>query len=161
MLGGAALVVPAFAETALWKQGSAQSDIVGPAKALFDNSGSIVANDPNLPVEPVDSLGTRELFFKMLLAVLLVVVLGVAIIYISKKFLPSITNLSGKKVRIVETVHLGPRKTVHLLRVGNQQLLIGSTSDSITMLADVTNASADLSAQETDNNENINGWQIG
>ena len=80
---------------------------------------------------------TRELFFKMMFAVLLVVVLGVAAVYVSKKFLPKITNLSGKKIRVVETVHLGPRKTVHLLKIENRHLLIGSTTESITLLAEI------------------------
>ena len=80
---------------------------------------------------------TRELFFKMMFAVLLVVVLGVAAVYVSKKFLPKITNLQGKKIRVIETVHLGPRKTVHLLKIANQHLLIGSTTESITLLAEV------------------------
>ncbi len=123
-----------------------------PKKALFDNSSSLFANDPNFSEESGSSLGTRELFFKMMFSVLLVVALGVATIYVSKKFLPSITNAPGKVIRIIETVHLGPRKTVHLLKVDNRRLLIGSTGESITMLADVTNASADLSAQETDDN---------
>ena len=114
---------------------------------LFDN-------DPNLSAGSVDGLNTRELFFKMMLSVLFVVGLGVAAIYISKKFLPKITNLPGKKVRIVETVGLGQRKAVHLLQIGNRQLLIGSAGESITKLADVTFDTAegltDLSAQETD-----------
>jgi flagellar biogenesis protein FliO len=56
----------------------------------------------------------------------------------SKKVLPRITNLPGKEIRILETAHLGPRKAVHLVKIGNQRLLIGSTYESISMLADVT-----------------------
>jgi len=117
-------------------------------------SGSLFANDSNFPVGPADSPSSTELFFKMMLSVLLVVVLGVAAIYISKKFGARITNLSGKDIRILETVHLGPRKTVHLLKIGNRRLLIGSTAESITKLADVTGALSemDLSAQEIDSN---------
>ena len=93
----------------------------------------------------------------MMLSVLLVVALGAGVIYISKKFLPKITNLPGKQIRIIETVHLGPRKAVHLIEIGNQRFLIGSTSEGITKLADVTYAFSemDLSAQETDNNLRI------
>lgn len=117
---------------------SAQSTTTGPAKPLFDNSTSLFANDPNLSDKPPGSFDTRELFFKMMLAVLLVILLGVAAVYISKKLLPRITNLSGKEIRIIETVHLGPHRAVHLLKIGNQRLLIGSTGESITKLADVT-----------------------
>jgi flagellar biosynthetic protein FliO len=119
--------------------------------------GSLFANDPNFSAASADSLGTRELFFKMMLSVLLVIALGAGVIYISKKFLPRITNLPGKQIRIIETVHLGSRKAVHLIEIGNQRFLIGSTSEGITKLADVTYAFSemDLSAQETDNNLRI------
>ena len=106
--------------------------------------GSLFASDPNFPKKPANSAGNQELFFKMMLSVLFVVALGAVAIYISKKLLPRITNLPGKEIRIVETVHIGQRKTVHLLRIGNQYLLIGSTNENVTKLADVTDALADL-----------------
>ena len=83
-------------------------------------------------------------------AVLFIAVLGVTAIYISKKFLPRITNLPSKKIQIIETIHLGPRKAVHLLKIGNQQLLIGSTNESITKLAEIGDVPADLSPPETE-----------
>jgi len=83
--------------------------------------------------------------------VLLVVVLGTAAIYILKKFGARITNLPGKKVRIIETVHLGPRRAVHLLKAGNRELLIGSTTESITKLADVTDALYETDLSTTKN----------
>ncbi|MHC4160173.1 MAG: FliO/MopB family protein [Planctomycetota bacterium] len=144
----------------------AQSAPAERAKPLFDSTGSLFAKDPNLLTKPPDNLNTRELFFKMMLAVLLVIVLGVAAVYTSKKLLPKITNLSGREIHVIETVHLGPRKAVHLLKIGNQRLLIGSTSECITKLADVTAApehnkthlassdvfsEMDLPSQQTDN----------
>ena len=133
---------------------SAQSGTNESTKSLFDNSGSLYGNQPNLTTGSDDNLGTRELFFKMMLTVLLVVVLGVAAIYLSKKLLPRFTHLPGKRIRVIETVHLGSRKTVHLLKIGNQQLLIGSTNENITKLADVTDqlSEVDLPANQIDNN---------
>ena len=112
----------------------------GPQKTQkmgHSNTSLLFAKDPNFCTRPTEKLETRELFFKMMLSVLLVVGLGAGAIYFSKKLLPRITNLPGKKVRIVETVHLGPRKAVHLLQIGNQQILIGSTNEGITKLADI------------------------
>ena len=111
-------------------------------------AGSLFANDPNFSGRPDGSAGNQELFFKMMLSVLFVVALGAAAIYVSKKFLPKITNLPGKEIRVVETVHLGPRKAIHLLEIGSQRLLIGSTNENITRLADLTSTFTDLSAQE-------------
>ena len=95
---------------------------------------------PNLtlPVESTAGANTGELFHKMMFSILLVVVLGAAAIYISKKYLPKITNLAGKNIRIVETIHLGPRKMLHVLKAGNRKLLIGSTNENITFLSDLT-----------------------
>jgi len=124
-------------------------------------SGSLFENDYNFPMRMNNSSGSRELFFKFMVSLLFLVALGAAAIYVSKRFLPKITNLSGKKIRIAETVHLGPRKAVHLLEVGEQRFLIGSTNENITRLADLTSpasASAETSAlmelslQEMDNN---------
>ena len=111
-------------------------------------SGSLFENDTNFPMRTSDKSDTQELFFKMMISVLFLVALGAAAIYVSKKFLPKITNLPGKEIRVIETVHLGPRKAVHLLEIGNQRLLIGSTNENITRLADLTTAFTDLSAQE-------------
>jgi len=79
----------------------------------------------------------RELFFKTMLAVLLVIALGVAAIVTCRKLLPGLTNLPGKQIRILETAHLGPRKAIHLIEIDNQRLLIGSTNENITMLAEL------------------------
>ena len=126
-------------------------------------SNSLFENDPNFSTRTGDKPGIRELFFKMMFSVLFLVVLGVAAIYVSKRFLPKITKLPGKEIRIAETVHLGPRKAVHLLEVGERRFLIGSTNESITRLADLTSPAAasafaetsaltELSVQEMDNN---------
>ena len=115
-------------------------------------AGSLFANDPNFSERQSDSAGSRELFYKMVLSVLLVVALGVAAIYVSKKLLPKITNLPGKEIRIVETVHLGPRKAVHMLEIGDRRFVIGSTNENITKLADITGTLTDLTAQEMNNN---------
>lgn len=113
-------------------------------------TGFLLAGDPNFTAGTNNGFGNQELFFKTMLMVVLVAVLGVAAIYASKKLLPKITNLPGKEIHIAETVHLGPRKTVHLLSIGNQWLLIGSTNENITKLADVTDALTDLQTKEMD-----------
>ncbi len=74
----------------------------------------------------------------MMGSVVLVVVLGAVAIYASKRLAGKIANLPGKKIKIVETAHLGPKKAIHLIRIGDLHLLIGSTNDNITKLADVT-----------------------
>lgn len=81
--------------------------------------------------------GLGEAFRRMMLAVVIVILLGAAAMVAVKKFLPKINQTQGKKIRILETIHLGARKSVHLLQVGTQQILIASAADRITKLADI------------------------
>ncbi len=90
---------------------------------------------------------SSELFYRTMLAISIVIVLGISAIYATKKLLPKIANTSGKEIQVVETVHLGPRKSIHLIKIGKQRLLIGSTNENICKLADLTNTSIDISTQ--------------
>ena len=96
------------------------------------------------------------LFLKMMLSVVLVVVLGVAALYVSKKVLPRLANAPGKRIRVVETAHLGPRRTVHLIEVDNHRMLVGSTNERITKLADITEGGSDFSVEYAGRIENDN-----
>jgi flagellar biogenesis protein FliO len=138
-LGGSALMIGA-AKTSAAKMRAGKSN---------PTAGSLFANDPNFLAKG-DNVSTKELFSKTIIAVLLVIALGAAAIYTSKKLLPRITNLPTKEIRVIETTHLGPRKMLHLIRIGNQEILIGSTNERITMLANVSEGrtEVDVSAQE-------------
>ena len=133
---------------------SAQSDANESTKSLFDNSGSPNDSTTSFTLGSDDNRVDGELFFKMILMVLLVVVLGAGAIYLSKRFLPRFTRLSGKRIQVCETVHLGPRKAIHLIKIGKQAFLIGSTNENITRLADVTDelSEVDLPAEPIGNN---------
>ena len=94
--------------------------------------------------------GTGELFFKTMGAVLLVVGMGAVAILVSKKLLPRIGSLPGKEIRVLETAYLGPRKAVHLVEVGSQRLLIGSTNENIATLAHLSDTWTELVDQRPD-----------
>jgi flagellar biosynthetic protein FliO len=74
----------------------------------------------------------------MLKSILFIIVLGGIAVYLSKKFMPKLRPTSGQDINIRETIHLGPNKTIHLIEVGDKKFLVGSTSENISMLADVT-----------------------
>ena len=114
---------------------------------------SLFGNDPSFSERP-NYNPEGGIYYRMMLAVLIVVVLGAAAIYVSRKLLPRITNLPGKEIRVAETVHLGPKKAVHVLEVANRRFLIGSTSESVTKLADITSDSAEFSPRDADY-----GWE--
>lgn len=108
-------------------------------KESESESNSLFRNDPNF-LRSNSGYNTRSLFFRFMVSVLFLLGLIIGGIYISKRFLPKITSISDKEIRIIETVHLGPRKSVHLLEIGDRRFLIGSTNENITRLADLTNA---------------------
>lgn len=136
---------------------SAQSDteraeIVSsePSKAetpARSNADSLFATDANFAP---GGAGSRDLFYRMTLSVLLVIALGAGAIYVSRRLLPRFTHLPSKEIRILETAYLGPRKAVHLVKIGDQRLLIGSTNENITMLTHVSDPFVDLAAQQID-----------
>ena len=135
--------------------GSGSTDIAGTEKA----PNSVIAQN-NQGEQSTGSLSNdtgftgssffdgTELFYKTMLAVVLVAILGGAAIFMTKRFLPKIANLQGREIRIIETVHLGPRKSVHLIEIGPRRLLIGSTNENIRKLADLTEFSTDIPIRE-------------
>ena len=106
-------------------------------KGAADSSALSFSSDPAPSAGPNLGLGNGELFFKMMLSVGLVLGLGGAAFYLSRRVLPRVTQRTGKEIHILETACLGPRKALHLVEVGGQRLLIASTSDHVTMLTTV------------------------
>ncbi len=126
----------------------AEPPVQNPDSALLDAPPSGSDANANLAEPPRIDLGTGGLVLRMTLAVVLVMGLGVAALYLSKKVLPRMTNTMGREIRVLETTCLGPRKALHLVEVGHQRLLIASTSDSVTMLTHVGDTWLELSRPE-------------
>jgi len=76
----------------------------------------------------------------MLATTLVIVLLGALTVLVVRKLLPKITNATKKRIAVLETVHLSPRKALHLVQVGSRKLLVGSSADQIVKLEDVTDA---------------------
>ncbi len=106
------------------------------------------ASDSGLSSGPNLSLGNGELFLKMMLSIGLVLGLGGAALYVSRRVLPKVTHAPGKEIHVLETAYLGPRKALHLVEVGSQRLLIASTSEHVTMLTTVNEAWLDIPRAE-------------
>lgn len=82
-----------------------------------------------------------KLMRQFALAIGFVALLGGCAWYVSKKFGSKLAMTKGKEISIVETIHLGSHRALHLLEVGGRQkLLIASTNENINILADVTEA---------------------
>ena len=154
VLGGGLLVV-CSAGSATNETDSEKSKLNSsrPKSEMDSNkNNSLFANDHDFFGRSDYNPGRGELSVRAVFAVLLVLVLIVAVVYVSRKLLPKITNLPGKEIRIIETSHLGPRRTIHVIEVGGRRLLIGSTNENITILADLSSDLTDLSSIETNYN---------
>ena len=121
-------------------------DVPAIAQEQRSGSGLLSGKEPNLTGPRNAEADTRELFIKMMVSVLVVAVLGFCAIFVSRRFLPRLTRFAGRRIRVIETVHLGPRKALHLVKVDGQSLLIGSTNEQIARLADLTEYEVELPA---------------
>lgn len=80
-------------------------------------------------------------------AIFLVMILGVGAFYVTRKLIPRLSTSRGKEIAVVETISLGPNKNLHLVEVGeNRRLLLGSTSQSINLLAHVGDPVSDFAS---------------
>ena len=147
-LGGMALVcpLPAAQDDSPAVQPDGSQSVPVPA----DKTDSLFAPDPNFTGGTAYGLGRWELFIRTMLALVFLIILGVGAFYVSKRLLPKLANRPSKEIRVVETVHLGPRKAVHLIEVGNRRFLIGSTNENIRKLAEVTAGFPDLPEADID-----------
>ena len=80
------------------------------------------------------------MMWTMLSTMLVILALGVGVLFLLKKVRPKRRRAAGKKISVLETVYLEPRKAVHLLQVGSMKLLVASSSEGLTKLDNVTEA---------------------
>ena len=107
-------------------------------------------SDPNLPSNSSIPFANADVMLRLAFSVLVVIVLGAATLYVSKKVLPKVTHAASKEIRVLETTYLGPRKSLHLVEINGQRLLLGSTNDNISTLAHLNDAWLDLTRQDAD-----------
>ena len=121
---------------------------VGQAQAAVGPNSFL--NDPNSTALRGVSPDDGGLVVRMMVAVGVVIALGVAALYVSKRVLPRMAHPAGREIHVVETSYLGPRKALHLVEVGGQRWLIASTNDNVSMLAPVGDPWLDDPRQQAD-----------
>ena len=107
--------------------------------AFFAFSGSI-----NIwSVEEENGLTGRS-SGQMIFDVMLRLIIVIGLIYLSLFLLKSWQSkkrigIINRRMNLNESLRLSPRQAVHLIQIGEQELLIGSTDQSVNLLAEVTN----------------------
>lgn len=102
---------------------------------------------PSHPSQNLDHL-QQNLVRQLLVMILIVALFGGGLWWFVRKYSKGLLVGKGKSISVIETVPLGPRKMLHLLDVGSKRLLIASTSDSIRLLADLTESAQPIPAQK-------------
>ncbi|MDD5369527.1 MAG: flagellar biosynthetic protein FliO [Anaerolineaceae bacterium] len=91
---------------------------------------------------PMDSPAPAEsptlLAFKVFSRLLAATLLILGCFLVLRKWQKSSGRSTIRKVGVVETVHLSQRRALYLVRIGERELLIGGTDQSITFLADAS-----------------------
>jgi flagellar biosynthetic protein FliO len=88
--------------------------------------------------------GTSVTVFPSLLRIISALVLVIGAIYGGLYLLKRMmgTKYAGAKkfgnLEVLETIHIGPKKTVSLLRVGEKSVLVGSTDGSMSLLSELS-----------------------
>jgi flagellar biogenesis protein FliO len=101
----------------------------------------------NVGLNTLDTSDTLKMLVK---STLMIIVLGVVAVYVARRVMPKVGAAMGKELKVVESINLGPRKQVYVLKVGTKRLLVGAASESITYLADVTEATREPGKTQTE-----------
>jgi flagellar biosynthetic protein FliO len=79
-------------------------------------------------------LNSTSLAFSVFLKLGIVVVLIVGLAIILKRWQSKSRTNQSKMINVLETVHLTPHRTLYLIKLENQKLLIGATDQTLTNL---------------------------
>ncbi|MGB2824348.1 MAG: flagellar biosynthetic protein FliO [Phycisphaerae bacterium] len=74
---------------------------------------------------------------RMLAYAVVILLLGGAAVFLTKRYLPRAKSPSGRRIRVVDSVYLAPRKQLHVLEVGPQRFLVASCRDNVTMISEL------------------------
>ncbi len=145
LLAWAAVAAPAAEGPAATQPGPATRPAAlaksRPAGAVF---GGGTYGNRSLTLKDDPGRGPGAMLRRMMAYTLVILVLGGVGLFVVRKVLPKLGATQGKKhIAVLETVYLGPKKSLHLLRVGAQRFLVAGSRDGIAMLGEVTSAFPD------------------
>ncbi|HUS92486.1 MAG TPA: flagellar biosynthetic protein FliO [Phycisphaerae bacterium] len=81
---------------------------------------------------------------------LLILALGGGALLMVRRYFPRPRSRQGGRLRVIDSVYIGPRKQVHVLEVGSQRFLLASCRDSVTMISELGSSFSELYGREKD-----------
>jgi flagellar protein FliO/FliZ len=132
--------------TAAVTEAGMSSPVTAVANAITTTTSADIAQDMKKESEiPVFSKSEKlvksenSLVWRLVASIGFIFVVGAGLIFFGKRFSAQ-KNKGGEKARIevLHQFHMGPKKSVALIRVAGEAILIGCTDHSINMLKSVT-----------------------
>ena len=110
-------------------------------------SQSTLPNMGNSTTDPLlNSTGLAlGVFFKLGLVVVLIIVAAVMV----RRWQGGGFHGAARQVTLRETLHLSPRRAIHLVQVGEQTFLIGATDQAVTLISAVQPESTTVPVKPT------------
>ena len=96
-------------------------------------------------------------WLSMMASFFLVICLLIATLYLIKQMSPGVRGGSGKRLRVSEVQHIGARQKLLLIQLNGDEILIGQTPQSMTLLgtwniAEIADLQDKVSVVEGDEN---------
>lgn len=137
------------AET-LIREGAKLEDVAQAKPAPSEDETPVTFSEPT----PVKSGGS--IIWRLLISVVVIAAAGVGLTYASRRW-GRRADSGGTKSRIelMHQFHLGPRKSLALIRVAGETMLVGVTDQNINMLKSITLIDDDMAAAL---NQDFNGF---
>lgn len=101
------------------------------------NSASAPSNDgatPSTANENIPQQSTTALIGRMLMSLALVILLGLGLAWAAKRFLLKRNLLSSEYIEVLGSFAVSQKSVLHLVRVGEQNLLIGEGAGSLSLI---------------------------
>ena len=90
------------------------------------------------------------------LGIIIVIIIGLAIVI--KQMQSKMRIEKTDQISILETVHLSPHRSIHLIRVDNEKLLIGATDQNISTLLHLSNIDTSIDSNNLENNQSFSDY---
>ena len=99
---------------------------------------------------PAASGGVAEMLFGVLWRLALVIGLIYLFFAILRRWQSGKTRIGKKRLHIIESLHLTPRQTIHLIQVGSRSFVVGSTDQAMSLLAEMEPEDIEIVTQNPD-----------
>jgi flagellar biosynthetic protein FliO len=92
--------------------------------------------------DPGSLPGIGQYLITVTLTLAIVLALAVGFIYLMRRLMPQPT--SGRTIRLLESVPLEPRRSLHLVGIADRVMLLGSTEGGVSMLTEFDKGQVDV-----------------